>query len=303
MARVPDRTAILFFTHRFDAVPLERWDKLVREAGSCGTCYVQTQARDNPPPSLGPNTYLFDFEALLAQYPGIVRRSFLTNCQIPTLNFFREHEAYDYAWVVEYDACFSGHWSALFRAFDGDPSDLLCCHLRTFGDEPDWAWWRSLHPPHPDAAIPDDGLVRGFMPVYRLSRRAAAYLDARMKEGWRGHFEGLVPTLLRCGGFALRDIGGDGPFTPPGFRNRFYTSFDWARGAQSLFHFGTFRYRPTWARCGRRRNTLYHPVKPDPLTAADRAALRAERRDFVTRELRRSPRRLLLALARMLRRW
>jgi hypothetical protein len=62
----------------------------------------------------------------------------------------------------------------------------------------------------------------------------------------------------------MADIGGNGPFVPPGFRNRFYTSVSDPLG--SLWGLGTFRFRPALRFPRIMAGRLYHPVKPELTT-------------------------------------
>jgi hypothetical protein len=138
-----------------------------------------------------------------------------------------------------------------------------------------------------------------------LSRRALEFLEVKAKEGWTGHFEGLVPTLLASHGYVLEDLGGDGRYVPTGFKNRFYTSFTWTDG--KLLHFGSMRYRPAFRSIRRaRKNTLYHPVKHGPLhsiseatRALDEKAERKQTLSYVRKHLRHDP----LPFSRALARW
>jgi hypothetical protein len=122
-----------------------------------------------------------------------------------------------------------------------------------------------------------------------VSRRSLELLETRAKEGWVGHFEGLVPTLLADQGHTLADFGGEGDFVPPGLRNRFYKSFSWKDGR--IRYFGSMRFRPPFVSLlFARRNTLYHPVKNrfPSLRALANLEPRAEL-FYLARNLRRHP--------------
>ena len=101
-------------------------------------------------------------------------------------------------------------------------------------------------------------MIRGFFPVYRISRRALEYLDACYLLGSAGHMEGLMPTLLYNGGFQIEDIGGEGPFVAEGCTNRFYTNCP----TTTRLSPGTLVYRPVLRQAGKAPNKLWHPVKP-----------------------------------------
>lgn len=290
-----ERTAILFFTHVFDRESLARLEKLQREAAGYGDLFILSSAPGEVPAAWRPRAHGFDFDVLRARYPKVRGDQLLQgNCHLAHLDFFRSHPDYDFYWTIEYDVVFTGSWAVFFDAFRADPADLLGSHLRTYGEEPEWAWWRSLKPPPGIDPLPLERLIRAFFPAIRLSRRALEVLEARSREGWWGHFELLIPTLTQEAGLTLADLGGRGAFTPAVRRNRFYTSFDW--GEKSLFYLGSMRYRPPLRRPGGRRNFLYHPLKPGE---PDPGAIRRdqlERRSFLAAELKRNPLRLLRAL-------
>lgn len=164
----------------------------------------------------------------------------------PLMEFFSKFPDYDYYWLIEGDVKFSGNWERFFLRFVESEADFLACHIRQYADEPGWYWWPMFS--HPKEEIQMSERVASFNPIYRISRRALIYLDEKHREGWCGHFEVLIPTLLLHGGFQLRDIGGRGQFVVPGEKNRFYTK-------------KTFRHAPPFRRVGWRKNKLYHPVK------------------------------------------
>jgi hypothetical protein len=180
------------------------------------------------------------------------------NVELPVPRFFKERSHYDYYWIVEYDVRFSGSWNAFFSAFAGNRSDLLGTTLTRYEKLPDWFHWQSLD--LANRPVGKDRYLRGFFPIYRLSRRALAQLDSDYCEGVKGHFECLVPTLLDQAGMTIEDIGGDGDFVRPGNRNRFYRNTPTCHTLMP----GTFVFRPTMDRPGDEPNTLWHPVKHSP---------------------------------------
>ena len=99
------------------------------------------------------------------------------------------------------------------------------------------------------------------MPVCRLSAAALDAISSRIKEGWSGHHETVVPCALREASLKIEDIGGTGGFVPKGGKNRFYTSFSCAEG--KLAALGTMRYLPKHAWFFGKSDFLYHPAKPE----------------------------------------
>lgn len=181
------------------------------------------------------------------------------NVELPVLLFFKAHPGYDHYWTVEYDVRFTGAWDAFFSAFEKNDADLLGTTLTRYERIPDWFHWPSLA--LGAMRVGQDAYLRGFFPLYRLSRRALERLDRDYRTGVKGHFECLVPTLLCHAGMTIEDIGGDGEFVRPGNVNRFY------RNTPTKGHLGpgTFVFRPIMERPGDEPNTLWHPVKPSPL--------------------------------------
>jgi hypothetical protein len=168
------------------------------------------------------------------------------SAHFPLMLFFVDHPNYNYYWIIEGDVRFSGNWRTFFDAFSTFDDDFLASHVGNYYTDPSWYWWSHLW--HPGRRIPLGCRIRSFNPIYRISRRALQYLHKSQCQGWCGHFEVLIPTLLDRGGFKLGDFGGTGPFVAAGGENRFYTEH-------------TLRHRPIFPVIGERKNTLYHPVK------------------------------------------
>lgn len=125
----------------------------------------------------------------------------------PLLKFYLENLGYDYYWVVEDDVFFTGEWTDLLKCCQHRGADFLSSYVRDYKEEPDWPWWGSLSGAE---EIPLESRVHSFNPIYRLSSRALAYVHDKLSQGWSGHHEVLLPTLLRYGGFSVADLNGDG---------------------------------------------------------------------------------------------
>jgi hypothetical protein len=213
----------------------------------------------------GTRVYPFTDESLSAlSYVRFASTIVPGSCHFPVLQFFRDHPDYDYYWLIEYDVRFSGDWNELFGSFANHHVDFLTSHLRDYADEPKWVFWQPLS--HPHKQIPLADRLRSFSPIYRLSNAALRYLDQVQQEGWRGHMETLVPTLLFQGGFRLGDFGGTGKFVLPEHENKFYV--DSPPDETGALRQGTMRWRPAFSRLRPKlsritweRNKLFHPVK------------------------------------------
>ena len=191
----------------------------------------------------------------------------LGNAELPVLLFAGAHPHYDYYWVIEYDVRFSGSWGDFFGACATSEADLLGTSITRYDDNPDWSHWPSMKLPGLD--VPRAQWLRGFFPVYRLSRKAVSCINGGYQAAAQGHMESLFPTLVHHAGLIVEDIGGEGEFVPTGNQNRFYTNH---RNSNDLSP-GTFVYRPVLRRSGTQPDMLWHPVKPDKpkwLTLAER---------------------------------
>ena len=49
-------------------------------------------------------------------------------------------------------------------------------------------------------------LRKAFFPVFRISSRALELVDQRLQQGWTGHYEVLVPTLLHVNNMQALDL-------------------------------------------------------------------------------------------------
>ena len=179
------------------------------------------------------------------------------NWDFAILDYFRAHSDYASYWRVEYDVRFTGDWRFFLDACAKSGADLLGTTLLRHEASPPWYWWSSLG--SPQGELDRAKMIRGFFPISRLSQRACALLDRKYKEGWYGHAECVMPTVLAYDGLSVEDIGGEGEFVPAGHENRFYVNTP----SDSCLRPGTFVFRPTLAKPGSRPNTLWHPVRDE----------------------------------------
>ena len=179
------------------------------------------------------------------------------NWDFAILDYFHTHPGYSHYWRVEYDVRFTGDWGFFFDACATSDADLLGTTLLRHENSPPWFWWSSLG--SPDGILDRTQEIRGFFPVARLSHRACVLLDQQYREGWCGHAECVMPTVLAHHGMSVEDIGGTGEFVPAGHDNRFYVN----TASDDCLQPGTFVFRPALARPGSRRNTLWHPVRDE----------------------------------------
>lgn len=244
------RSAILFFSH-LDAPGIRRtYGRLKAAAEKPDDVYwlFDASVQSVPETLENENVWSFSLESLNAAlaYPHPIRHIVPGFAHAPVIAFALDHPSYDAVWLIEYDVRFTGDWAAFFAATRADRADLLTTRLRRYADEKSWYFWDSLR--HPTRRISRADRLVSFNPIYRISREGLRHLHAAHREGWQGHNEVLLPTLLADGGFRVADLSGQGPFGAA-IEHGFYTT-------------GTIKWRPPRWRSGSRPNTLYHPVKP-----------------------------------------
>lgn len=172
------------------------------------------------------------------------------SCHFPLLKFYLTHPEYDYYWLIEDDVFFSGNWGVLFDYYCNDTTDMLSSRIMTLAESPQWDWWYSLNSGRD--TIRKEDFVSAFNPICRLSKRALQCVHESLLNGWRGHAEVVVSTILKYKGLSIKDIGGKGSFTPEGKENLFYKD-----GTHSHIALAIHDIRP---------NTIYHPIKQKKTT-------------------------------------
>ena len=209
------KQAILLLTNRTDGTIRNRYEKLEREYGQKADIFLlfdNSASIDNPELEHFHRIYRFSVSDLIDEGYVALESGFLGNCHYPLLKFHKDYPEYDYCWLIEDDVVFSGNWSIFFDAFIKDSSDLLAAKIRSYADDPYWYWWSSVKTPE-GMTLSTHELYASFNPIYRMSARAMECLDIEMRNGWRGHFEALIPTIIVKHGLTKCDIGNDGVYT------------------------------------------------------------------------------------------
>lgn len=261
------RQAFIIQTHTLTRAVLEQYRKLERETSArCENWIVyQAETGENIPAALRERTVLCTRANLQAIAPD-VKTLIPGYTDLPLLHFFHTHPDYDYYWVSEYDVRFSGDWGILLNAFAPIHADFVATHLWHYSDNPLWHAWGMTHP---QEQIPVEERIRCYSPFYRISAAGLRVVIDAIQDGWRGHSETRVPTLIQRAGLTLADFGGDGAYVPAGMKNRFYLGSPVVRNGK--LDKGTFRYRPSFFEYGFfKPNLLYHPVKPLPFILRER---------------------------------
>ena len=242
------KQAILLLTNRTDYTICDRYNKLEREYGQKADVFLlfdKSSSINNFELKHFARVYTFGVQELIDEGYTALESGFLGNCHYPLLKFHKDYPEYDYCWLVEDDVVFSGDWSVFFDAFVDDTSDLLAAKIRNYADEPYWYWWPSVKSPE-GILLSANELYASFNPVYRLSARALECLEEEMRNGWRGHFEALVPTIIVKYGLLMHDIG----------ENVFYTD-------------DTYTWTPLHVQ-PMIPNMIYHPIKEKGSKGTDR---------------------------------
>jgi hypothetical protein len=250
-------TVVIFFGHDVSRTSRNAYRRLRATAGPRYTVKWLLDLAGNPeiPEEFRGELITYDSRRFSQWGLGTFGAKMLPgHCHFPLLRLFMESPKIERLWLVEYDVRFTGKWKVLFEHFDSDDADLITCHLRHHDQEPGWHWWVTLKAP---PGTGDVQRLRAFLVVARYSAAALATLIEMQSQGWYGHQEVIIPTVLRHAGLKVRDIN---DASPAHRARRFYISYSDQNGA--LEEFGTMRYRPAKAHAGLRSNMLYHPVKP-----------------------------------------
>ena len=246
------KQAIVFLTNKSNEWTLKAYYALEQSMQMDADVYfVYHQQGEELPVSLQSIQNLFPFTSSILQdlgYTPIEEGKLVPGSNhFPLLKFFKEHQEYDYYWMVEDDVRFSGDWKAFFDNFSDNHADFLSSIIESKKENPYWFWWSYLKTSKEN--ISEDKLLKSFNPIYRLSHQALACIDEHLRNGWIGHHEILIPTLLACKGFQIEDFGGNGSYVvKEANRNNFYDKT--SIGLNPLIP-------------DDRKNYLFHPVKEE----------------------------------------
>jgi hypothetical protein len=248
--------AIVFLAHVFDPEIEHRFLKLKREcSGLCDVVALVEQGA-RVPTSVIPFTEFFDFSAVKRMAKSIIGTKVVPgNCHLRSIDFYRHFPKYRFYWFVEYDVTYTGDWAHLVSSLADDQSDLLAAHVRRLADDEDWRWKDSLVTGSDD--VRQDDWLLAFLPIHRISSRGLQTVEAKVSEGWTGHFEALLPTAIAHSGLSISDLGGSGAWTPKERVHRHYV--DWRKGLHHSYG-GSLQFRPS-IRIRLIKNMLYHPCK------------------------------------------
>lgn len=194
---------------------------------------------------------------IMAEFPDLNAIQQVNN-QLGLFNFYLKNQDYNNYWFIEYDVRYSGNWKNIFECFDdSNISDFITSHIRYYFEEPKWIYWYLSHPVN---SISEEKRIRSFNTIMRLSNRALKFLHNSLTDGWAGHLEVLISTLLYKNAFTMEDFGGDGKFCKKENINKHYIGS--RENIKGTLANGTMRGSPHMFYLGFKNNKLYHPVKP-----------------------------------------
>jgi hypothetical protein len=260
--------AFVFITHFWNLATLREFKKIERSVEGLGTAWFVFQGEREHLPKRPPiaNLHTISREELLAlDFPMPSAWILPGSSHFPLLHFYRTHPDYSAYWLIEYDVRYSGSWRSFFGDLEKIRADFMAAHICRYADEPDWPSWKLTHP---TKSIAIEKRLRCFHPICRISKPALECIYRAHQEGWCGHDEVILPTLLQHNGFSLADFGGEGEFVLPGMQNKYYTAS--LPNREGRLESGTFRYRPLYDRPGQAKDKLYHPVKPQKIKWTNR---------------------------------
>lgn len=260
-----NKNVVLFMTHFINENILTNFNQLAAELPSDYDIFV---LYDNTTESFDVSRYSESFKYYLFKEENIKNfhfpvknyihpgKIFPMDVDYVFLDFYYNYPEYKYYWVLEYDVAYSGHWKDFFNEFSSSASDLLATNIHRHAVFPEWPMWKTLRTP--DAVqVSKEHWIRAFFPLSRFSNRALRIIDDAYKQGWAGHYEVAVGTLLHHEGLKIEDFGGQGEFVKPGNEDKHYTSTI----NNKFLSPGSFVYRPIRHSVGKQRNLLWHPVK------------------------------------------
>jgi hypothetical protein len=257
-------TAVLFSTHTLNELVVNRFRKLSNEAPY--DCFLLLDYTD---PSetlrqtlpaierefvvttftldhLKRNFRLFRYEPRVIVGMRMGRKPLLIpgNNHFPIISFLLDNN-YEFVWNIEYDVVFSGNWREFFCRHQESKADLLTADIQSRSDCIDWYWWKYLE----SGKAGDVRHLRSFNPLYRLSLPGAQQIAVSSAEGWYGHHECAMPSIIGSSDLILEDFGGSGRYVRSENSHQWYQQHTYNHDAVA------------WDSPNSDASQLYHPVK------------------------------------------
>jgi len=256
---------IVYLTHKNVKSCLNEYKKLQKAANSINAelkLLIHEKAEALQEDIVKKNPFIYDDSIL----PSLSYKStqLKGGNHFPLLMFYLQNNNHDYYWYIEDDVYYNAPWEHFFNFFTDNniSSDFITCNIKDYESEPDWQGWDTLS--HPEYVVRNQSKIRSFNPIFRISNRALNFFHQALSNGWSGHDEVLLPTLLKENGFLINDFGGEGQYVLPGCINRFYRS-DTTNLFGSLVE-GTVRFKSPIGKEKIKQHLLYHPVKIEDIS-------------------------------------
>ncbi|NTV98899.1 MAG: hypothetical protein HGA70_07035 [Chlorobiaceae bacterium] len=212
-----DEVAILFMTHKWSNGIASRFTRLWAEMSQTVKCFLLVQDGDAAMlkkweghlKSIGAGSALVIFNPGKLEsglgYRCLTEKGLVPGSAHYPVIAFSLLTAYKYYWLIEYDVEYRGFWPDFFDKFSNCDTALLGSHMQTYEEYPNWILWKHLS--YPSAVTVDrQDLRKAFLPVYRISREALMCIHRAHLSSWQGHFEVLVPTVLRLNGLSMMNL-------------------------------------------------------------------------------------------------
>lgn len=241
------KNVILLLTNKNSETVYEQYEKLKRELSEekYDVFILFHSSGDVPCEISTKNNFVFTDKILIEEGFIPIANSLLPGSNhFPVLKFREIHPMYEFYWVIEDDVRFTGNWQDFFGACDKHDLDFLAAHMKNVPENRSWFWKNFIFSPF--EKLVDEEKVYSFNPVYRLKNSASEFISEMLRKGWKGHHEILIPTLLKKSGMKIADFSGNGKYTLPDLRNKFY---------DSVSHEWEVKYDTMHP------DLIYHPVK------------------------------------------
>lgn len=242
-----NKQAVLIVTNRISKDVVKRYHELRKATVELGDVFLLYHTNDNKIPTEfeGVKIETFSDEILNNLNYKPIRKTLVPGSNhFPVIKFFLDHPYYTHYWSIEDDVTFSGNWKDFFENVSLKDFDFISSHIRKYSDMPRWSWWYTLK--GPEGKFTREELFSSFNPFYKISKKALQHIDTCLKNGYSGHHEVLLPSLLIKAGFKIADFGSQDNYITP-----------WL----SYCTLSTMRWKPIFFFTGIKKNKLYHPVK------------------------------------------
>lgn len=266
------KKCVLYLSHKCEKVTKNRFEKIKSDL-SDGDLVWLYDTKGNSVPNYIEDVphFLFDSTSFNRLSYDVWKKDMIPGCcHYPLMEFYKKNKCYDRYWFIEWDVKYTGNWQHLFKKLEKDTSEFISSHIRKYSTEERYKWWSF----DGKKRIKNRNKIRSFNPIFRISKNALEIIHEKHKKGLIGHNEVVIPTILKCNGYNISDLGGHGSFVPEKRINSNYLENDLdfscsispnlsklkvKERVRSLLT--TFRPGPKSRYMYTIKNKLYHPAK------------------------------------------